>query len=425
MDEVLFHVTQSLEALQVHLHSGAQYGHHLLHNYSEQVHTYAVEIWSGPRCAQIQENIQHAWQWLLKCSQELRRISLDVLNLQQLYGQLMRFLGAEMSRTSMYFGLLGFVLGGVVGVAVGLSWQKKQPHVPQMKAVVCNSYRGSDALIVIEDVPVPVITVLDEVLVQVKAASVDLVDLKICSGYGRVLRKQLSRYNNNVVGEFPVVLGRDCAGIIVDIGQKVNKFEIGDEVWFAVPYWMPGTMAEYVVVKERHIARKPKGIGFEIATSIPYAGTVAWDALVNQAHLDSVKTCDKRFDVIFNTEGSVAYQPCLKFCKPGGFVVSTETSELASDSYGFLFRSIYAFWIRIRCLIQDPFLWEAEKMGPAVLDQLAQLLEDGSLQPVVDKMFAPQDAELAFQHADSSEAIGKTIIRFRFKNGCRCGAYDT
>jgi NADPH:quinone reductase-like Zn-dependent oxidoreductase len=52
-------------------------------------------------------------------------------------------------------------------------------------------------------------------------------------------------------------------------------------------------------------------------------------------------------------------------------------------------------------------------MGPAVLDQLAQLLEDGSLQPVVDKMFAPQDAELAFQHADSPDAIGKTIIRFR------------
>lgn len=98
----------------------------------------------------------------------------------------------------------------------------------------------------------------------------------------------------NVVGEFPVVLGRDCAGIIVDIGQKVHKFEIGDEVWFAVPYWMPGTMAEYVVIKERHVARKPKGIGFEIATSIPYAGTIAWDALVNQAHLNSMNTGGKR-----------------------------------------------------------------------------------------------------------------------------------
>lgn len=97
-----------------------------------------------------------------------------------------------------------------------------------------------------------------------------------------------------MTGEFPVILGRDCTGIIVEIGQKVNNFEIGDEAWFAVPYWMPGTMAEYVVIKESHIARKPKGINFEIAASIPYAGTVAWDALVNQAHIDSVTAGGKR-----------------------------------------------------------------------------------------------------------------------------------
>jgi hypothetical protein len=59
-----------------------------------------------------------------------------------------------------------------------------------------------------------------------------------------------------------------------------------------------------------------------------------------------------RFDIIFNTEGSVAYEPFLKFCKPGGFVVTTGTSRIASDTYGLFFGSIYAFWIRIRCLIK-------------------------------------------------------------------------
>ncbi|XP_069676478.1 reticulon-4-interacting protein 1 homolog, mitochondrial-like isoform X3 [Periplaneta americana] len=485
MDEILFHVSQSLEALQVQLYSGAQHGRHLLQSYSEQARTYAVDVWSGPRGVQIQESIQQTWQWLLALTQEIRRLSLQVLNPQLMYDHFMQFLGAEMSRTSMYFGCVGFVLGGVVGVTIGLSWQKKQPNVPRMKAVVCNSYRGFDALMMADDVPAPVITMLDEILVQVKAASVDLVDIKICSGYGRVLRKQLSRYNQNLAGEFPVVLGRDCAGIIVEIGQKVTKFEIGDEVWFTVPYWMSGTMAEYVVVKESLIAKKPKAIGFEIAASIPYAGTVAWDALVNKAHLDPSTTENKRilvhmgcspvgciliqlarlwgahvtataslratpvaqalgahdvvvcgeadvqqqlevregFDIIFNTEGSVAYEPCLKFCKPGGFIITTESSRISSDSYGFLIGSVYAFWIRLRCLIQGPTLWVSHNMGPTVLDQLAQLLEDGSLQPVVDKIFSPQDAELAFQHADSSEAIGKTIVRFRLENGCTCGAY--
>jgi hypothetical protein len=48
------------------------------------------------------------------------------------------------SRTSLYFGCIGFVVGGIVGVAVGLSWKKNQPNVQRMKAVVCTSYKGFD-----------------------------------------------------------------------------------------------------------------------------------------------------------------------------------------------------------------------------------------------------------------------------------------
>lgn len=50
---------------------------------------------------------------------------------------------------------------------------------------------------------------------------------------------------------------------------------------------------------------------------------------------------------------------------------------------------------------------------PNILDALGSLIENGSLQPVVDKIFSPQDAEVAFHHVDSVDAIGKTVIRFR------------
>lgn len=70
--------------------------------------------------------------------------------------------------------------------------------------------------------------------------------------------------------------------------------QIGDEVWLAVPYWASGTLAQYVVAKERQVARKPRGIGFEGAAALPYSGSIAWDAMVNQAKLNSHNTRGKR-----------------------------------------------------------------------------------------------------------------------------------
>nr|CAD7447324.1 unnamed protein product [Timema bartmani] len=118
------------------------------------------------------------------------------------------------------------------------------------------------------------------------------------------------------------------------------------------------------------------------------------------------------FDMIFNTvEGSLSHETCLKFCRPGGHVVTTYPSHIASDSYNFLLRPTYNLWLRIKLLLGvSP--WGDLVPSPTTLDHLGALVEDGSLQPVVDKIFSPQDAELAFQHAGSDEAIGKTVIRF-------------
>lgn len=77
----------------------------------------------------------------------------------------------------------------------------------------------------------------------------------------------------------PVTLGRDCTGVITDIGQSVTRLEVGDEVWLTVPFWAPGTMCQTVLVTEHRVAKKPRNIGFEGATSLPYAGTVALNAI--------------------------------------------------------------------------------------------------------------------------------------------------
>lgn len=77
---------------------------------------------------------------------------------------------------------------------------------------------------------------------------------------------------------FPVTLGRDCSGVVVDIGPGVQKLDVGDEVWAVSPFWAGGTISEFVLLPEELVARKPRGVGFEGAASLPYAGCLAYSA---------------------------------------------------------------------------------------------------------------------------------------------------
>lgn len=63
-----------------------------------------------------------------------------------------------------------------------------------------------------------------------------------------------------------------------------------------------------------------------------------------------------------------------------------------------------------------PNQWTEVDFSGSVLDTLGALVDEGKIHPVVDKIFAPQDAILALQHCDSVNAIGKTVIRFRYNN---------
>lgn len=88
----------------------------------------------------------------------------------------------------------------------------------------------------------------------------------------------------------PIILGRDCTGTIVDIGGNVTRFETGDEVWLSVPYWMTGTMAEYVVVKECYVSHKPERLNFFDAASLPYSGSIALHCVKVRAGIVDTKS---------------------------------------------------------------------------------------------------------------------------------------
>lgn len=137
-----------------------------------------------------------------------------------------------------------------------------------MRAFVLNKYKEPLQEV---DVPEPVVGEHD-VLVQVKASSMNQLDEKIRQGQF----KQVLPY------KLPLILGNDLAGVVVSVGAKVRSFKPGDEV-FARPHQdRIGTFAERIAVAEVNLAIKPASISMEEAGSLPLVALTAWQALVER-----------------------------------------------------------------------------------------------------------------------------------------------
>src|SRR6476659_11137420 len=107
-----------------------------------------------------------------------------------------------------------------------------------MKAFVIDRY-GKKAALKAADMPMPELRD-DEVLVQVHAAGVNLLDSKIRNGEFKLILPY----------RFPLVLGHDVAGVVTRVGSRVRQFKVGDEVCARPADFRIGTFAELVVVDE-------------------------------------------------------------------------------------------------------------------------------------------------------------------------------
>ena len=143
-----------------------------------------------------------------------------------------------------------------------------------MKAIVIERFGGPE---VFETVELPRPTVgAGEVLIEVKATSVNPVDWKMRSGLAPFL-----------VPTFPAVLHPDCAGTVVEVGEGVDELAPGDEVYaFASGLaGKPGALAELMVADARMAARKPAAWSMEEAASLPLVWVTACLALLERTRI--------------------------------------------------------------------------------------------------------------------------------------------
>ena len=142
-----------------------------------------------------------------------------------------------------------------------------------MKAFAIDRYKSKDGGRIV-DMPQPEVGDND-VLVQIHAAGVNLLDAKIADGEFKIFLPY----------RFPLVLGNDVAGVVVEVGARVRRFKPGDEVYARPDKDRIGTFAEFISMNEADVAIKPTHLSMEEAASIPLVGLTAWQALVEMANL--------------------------------------------------------------------------------------------------------------------------------------------
>lgn len=130
-----------------------------------------------------------------------------------------------------------------------------------------------------------------DIEVEIRAVSVNPVDVKL-------------RARDEPVGG-PRVLGFDGAGIVVAAGPEARLFRPGDEVYYAGSIKRAGTNAQFHLVDERIVGRKPRNLSFAEAAALPLTALTAWELLFEHIGVKPGPEADRRSLLVIGGAGGV------------------------------------------------------------------------------------------------------------------------
>lgn len=174
---------------------------------------------------------------------------------------------------------------------------------------------GNPDVLQLQEVPEPTIEKDTEILVRLHAAGINPIDTK--------LRKRGTFYPE----QMPAILGCDGAGVVEAVGAGVQKFQVGDQVYFCYGGLgaKPGNYAELIVVDERFVAHKPKSLSFAEAAAAPLVLITAWEALYDRAKLEAGRK------VLIHAGGGGVGHVAIQLAKLQGAEVCTTVSREKAD----------------------------------------------------------------------------------------------
>jgi NADPH:quinone reductase-like Zn-dependent oxidoreductase len=326
-----------------------------------------------------------------------------------------------------------------------------------MKAFVLGSYGSSDHLdLTAVDTPVPA---ADEVLVRVRATSVNPYDWHHMRGEPRVARMMPGTLG--LRAPKLRILGGDMAGQVEAVGEDVTEFRPGDDVFALLEQ---GGFAEYVSVPERLLARKPGNLSYEQAAAVPMAATTALLGLRDVARIEpgqkvlvngasggvgtfavqiaralgaradavcSLPNADlarsigaddvidytsqdftrsgRRYDVLLDIAGSRPVFACRRVLAPRGtLVLIGGPAGRWLQPAGHMFSALaMAPLVSQRIAMADTVSCTAKKQ---ILMTLTTLIEDGKITPVISRRYPLHDIQEAVRYQEQGHAAGKVVV---------------
>ncbi|WP_438950891.1 NADP-dependent oxidoreductase [Porticoccus sp.] len=333
-----------------------------------------------------------------------------------------------------------------------------------MKAFIIEGYgkKGGDR---IGDLPKPTLRD-DDVLVEVHAASINPLDVKIKSGeFKRLLPYQL-----------PLVMGNDLAGVVVRVGPQVTRFKPGDEIYARPDVDRIGAFAEYIAVKEDSLALKPKTLSVTEAASIPLVGLTAWQVLVEKANLrqgqkvlihagsggvgtfaiqlakhlgatvatttstanvdwvkglgadtvvdytrDDFEKILSDYDLVLSSLDTRTLEKSVQVLKPGGKLISIsgppDPDFAKALGLGWAFTQLIgllSYGIRRKAKRHRvSYTFHFMSANGSQLERIASLIDSGVIKPVIDRVFPFAAIKEAMAYAATGRAKGKVVVKMK------------
>jgi len=318
-----------------------------------------------------------------------------------------------------------------------------------MKAIVIKNYGGPEVLQLTE-VTTPSITEHSQVLVRVRATSINPLDYQVRRGdYASLF-------------DLPIITGHDISGDVIAVGEGVKKWRPGDKVYYSPRFGGAGSYAEYHLTDESSLSRMPDNLSYEEAAAVPLVGGTVWEMLVVRANLKkgdtilipggaggvgtfAIQVAKSLGAFVYTTGQSILHEQLLNlgadvvidhhkknyieeimaYTKGKGVDVIIDTVGGSTLSDGPLALANYGRIVTLVDIAQPQNLIHAwgknatyhfvfTRQSRDELHHITRLIETGQVKPIIDSVYPIEDAKNAHQRIEDAKRdrplLGKIVL---------------